>query len=494
MSDNGRRSGDEQPHDLRRQLVMGGVALVAIASVLIGLVSSFTLGRLLLQELDTDLVQTANRVAIAVDLPGAEGLPTPSTRIERPGFQVGTLIAVIADGQVSGAFIDEAAELRVIDHEALRNLSNVSWTPGVPQTVRIFDGLGEFRALLVQQANDQVLVVALPLGEIRSTIGRLNVLIVGIATFVIAIGGVMGAWGARLALRPLDRIRQTATQVADLPLDRGEVDLQSRVPTHLANPDTELGQLGFAFNRMLDHVDGALTARHRSEEKLRHFVADASHELRTPLASIRGYAELTKKYAKDAPEEVATALRRIEAESVRMTRLVEDLLLLARVDEGQPLRQVAVDVSEVAREVLSDAVVQGPNHVWSLEGGDDPLIIQADPEALFQVLANLVHNARVHTPAGTTVAVGLRSIDHYIEVSVTDDGPGIPESIMPHLFERFRRADTSRSRASGSTGLGLAIVDSLTRAMGGRVSVESWPGHTQFTLTLPRRFGEKPSA
>lgn len=494
MSEHNRRSADGQPHDLRRQLVMGGVALVAIASVLIGLVSSFTLGRLLLQELDTDLVQTANRVAIAVDLPGAEGLPAPSERIERPGFQVGTLIAVVADGQVSGAFIDETAALRVVDHDALRNLASIDWVPGIPQTVRIFGGLGEFRALLVQQANDQVLVVALPLGDIRATIGRLNVLIVGIATFVIAIGGSMGAWGARRALRSLDQIRQTAAQVTDLPLERGDVELQSRVPIHLANPDTEVGQLGFAFNRMLDHVDDALKARRASEEKLRHFVADASHELRTPLASIRGYAELTKRHATQVPDEVATALGRIEAESVRMTRLVEDLLLLARVDEGRPLRQIAVDVTTIAREVLSDAVVQGPDHEWSLEGGDEPVIIHADPEALFQVVSNLVHNARVHTPAGTEVVVALHPAGTYIELSVTDNGPGIPQAIMPHLFERFRRADTSRSRASGSTGLGLAIVESLTRAMGGRVSVESRPGHTCFTVALPAQFGESSSA
>jgi two-component system OmpR family sensor kinase len=252
-----------------------------------------------------------------------------------------------------------------------------------------------------------------------------------------------------------------------------------------ADPRTEVGQLGAAFNRMLGHVESALARRHASEARLRSFAADASHELRTPLAAIRGYAELAQRYQGTLPPEVEHALSRVASESARMSELVEDLLLLARLDAGRPLQSLPVDLSRLAIDATSDARVAAPGHRWQLELPDGPVQVRGDEQRLHQVLANLLSNARTHTPAGTTVTVALRSTDGTAELTVTDDGPGIPPKLRPDIFERFVRGDSSRSRAVGSTGLGLSIVAAVIAAHHGTVAVGSEPGQTRFTITLP---------
>jgi two-component system OmpR family sensor kinase len=235
-------------------------------------------------------------------------------------------------------------------------------------------------------------------------------------------------------------------------------------------------------------VAGALAVRHASEARVRRFVADASHELRTPLASIRGYAELTRRSGAAVPPDVAHALRRIESESLRMTDLVEDLLLLARLDEGRPLERGPVDLSALLVDAVSDAHAAGPDHRWRLRLPDGEAIVAGDAARLHQVVANLLTNARVHTPPGTGVTAAL-SLDPAAGgravVEVTDDGPGVPESLRPEVFERFARGDGSRSRAAGSTGLGLSIVAAVVAAHGGDVTLDSRPGRTTFRVTLP---------
>jgi two-component system OmpR family sensor kinase len=272
-----------------------------------------------------------------------------------------------------------------------------------------------------------------------------------------------------------------------MPLDRGEVALSIRVPPADTDPRTEVGQVGSALNRLLGHVSAALAARHESEMRVRQFVADASHELRTPLAAIRGYAEVTRHSRDAVPPDVAHALRRVESETVRMTALVEDLLLLARLDAGRPLAAEPVDLTVLIVDAVSDAHVAGPRHRWRLNLPDDPVTVTGDAARLHQVLANLLANARAHTPPGTTVTTTLTSSDGTAVVMVTDDGPGIPPDLLPELFERFARGDTSRSRAAGSTGLGLAIVFAVVEAHHGAAAVESRPGHTAFTVTIPLR-------
>jgi two-component system OmpR family sensor kinase len=245
--------------------------------------------------------------------------------------------------------------------------------------------------------------------------------------------------------------------------------------------------VGAALNRLLDHVDAALTARQASETQVRQFVADASHELRTPLASIRGYAELCRRTNSEMPPDVAYALERVESESKRMAVLVDDLLLLARLDAGRTLGSEEVDLAALLVTVVSDAHAAGADHAWRLEIPDDPPLATGDPQRLHQVLANLLSNARVHTPAGTTILskLTLSADGRSADVTVVDDGPGIPPDLLPHVFERFARGDSSRSRAAGSSGLGLAIVSAVVTAHRGSIEVRSEPGRTEFRLTLP---------
>jgi two-component system OmpR family sensor kinase len=236
---------------------------------------------------------------------------------------------------------------------------------------------------------------------------------------------------------------------------------------------------------MLDNVDEALTARQNSESKVRQFVADASHELRTPLTAIRGYSELTRRQNMDMSDDLRHALNRIESESVRMSVLVEDLLLLARLDEGRSLDLAPLDVSKLVKDAVNDATVAAPDHVWKVKTTRGATVA-ADRDRLYQVFANLVANAGTHTPAGTVVSTTVATTDDSVVITVADNGPGIPEEVRASLFERFARADTSRARATGSTGLGLAIVEGLVRAHKGTIVVESVPGDTRFTVTLPR--------
>jgi two-component system OmpR family sensor kinase len=344
---------------------------------------------------------------------------------------------------------------------------------------------------------------------------------------VLLLAVVLGAWLVQLSLRPLRRVAATATLVTELPLDSGEVTLPAGVPD--SDPRTEVGRVGAAFNRMLFHVERALGRRAASEARLRRFAADASHELRTPLSAIRGYAEFALRHPGPVPEDVTHALKRVQSESKRMSVLVDDLLLLARLDAGRPLEREPVDLSRLAIETTSDARVARTTHRWRLELPDEPVLVQGDEHRLHQVMANLLSNAGKHTPPGSTVSValavagvagaakgaasrdarapcetavqrGVLPSGPRVELSITDDGPGIPPELLPELFERFTRADTSRARdanaAGKSTGLGLAIVDAVVTAHGGCITVNSKPGMTRFAIILPllRESADQPQA
>ena len=244
--------------------------------------------------------------------------------------------------------------------------------------------------------------------------------------------------------------------------------------------------MGAALNRLLGHVEAALVARQASEEQVRRFVADASHELRTPLASIRGYSELTRRGDYELPADVVRALGRIESESVRMTSLVEDLLLLARLDEGRTWCSRRSTSPRCWSTRSATPPSPAPDHEFSLDAPDSPVLVDGDGRRLHQVVANLLSNAARHTPEGTAVHVAVADEDDTVEITVQDDGPGIPEDLQPRLFQRFARGDSSRSRQSGSTGLGLAIVSAVVEAHQGEVGVDSEPGKTVFTVRLPK--------
>ncbi len=367
---------------------------------------------------------------------------------------------------------------------AITALSRV--TPNNQHTdIDLGGDLGTYRVVGALTPDHTMVVTGLSLAETRATLYAVAGVTGGAVLLALVAAGWAGAVIIRRTLQPLSRVAATATRVSELELDRGEVDLAQRVPAADTDPGTEVGAVGAALNRLLDHVGNALEARHASEMQVRQFVADASHELRTPLAAIRGYAELSRRSRQPVPDEISHVLRRVESEAKRMTALVEDLLLLARLDAGRPLAQDPVDLTMLVVDAVSDAHAAGPRHDWQLDLPEEPVAVTGDPQRLHQVLANLLANARTHTPEGTTVTVGVSGSGGAAMLTVTDAGPGIPADLQPHIFERFARGDSSRSRAAGSTGLGLSIVHAVVTAHGGTVSVCSAPGRTEFTVRLP---------
>jgi two-component system OmpR family sensor kinase len=282
-------------------------------------------------------------------------------------------------------------------------------------------------------------------------------------------------------------------------MDQGDVSITERVPADQVDDHTEIGQVGAALNTLLDRVDASLSARQRNEELMRRFVADASHELRTPLASIRGFSELSLRAMRQAHDDESRqrtamavetteqSLERIQAQSIRMTTLVEDLLLLARLDEGQELVYGTVDLTRLAVEAVGDARPAGPDHVWKIDVDDHPVELAGDAARLHQVVANLLANARTHTPAGSEVCVSVRREGEDAVLRVHDDGPGVDPAVAAQLFERFARADRSRDRKTGGTGLGLSIARAIVEAHRGSISVHSAPGDTTFEVRLPAK-------
>ncbi|MFC1400462.1 MULTISPECIES: HAMP domain-containing sensor histidine kinase [Streptacidiphilus] len=349
-------------------------------------------------------------------------------------------------------------------------------------------GLGDF--LVTSQVNPQTQdtrVIGVPLSSYETTINELIGVEATVTLAGLIIAGFLSFALIRISLRPLDRVAATAARISRVQLDRGEVGELTRVSEADTDTRTEAGQVGDSLNRLIDHVANALSARHASETRVRQFVADASHELRTPLASIAGYAELTRRGREAVPPDTAYALSRVESEAARMTRLVEDLLLLARLDAGRPLEREPLDLAPLVMDAVRDAHAANPDHNWQVQLPDDPVMVDGDGHRLHQVLVNLLANAGKHTPAGTrvTAAVVLSPDGVGCELRIIDDGPGIPPALLPSVFERFARGDSSRSRAAGSTGLGLAIVAAVTASHGGTVGVRSRPGNTVFTVRLP---------
>jgi len=358
-----------------------------------------------------------------------------------------------------------------------------SGSPGMsqPQTVELSE-YGAYR-VVTQHVGNELAVTGTPLSPVTTTLHQVALAEIAVFSAALVLAGLIGTAWVRVSLRPLRRVAATATRVTELPLASGSVSLPERVPD--ADPRTEVGQVGSAFNRMLGHVESALARRAASEARLRSFAADASHELRTPLAAIRGYAELARRSPDPLPPDIAHALSRVESESARMSVLVDELLLLAQLDAGRPLAGEPVDLTRLAIDVTGDAHAAAPEHRWQLDLPDEPVTVRGDEHRLHQVLANLLSNAARHTPAGTQVTVAVSAGSGIATVSVTDNGPGIPPELQPTIFERFVRGDASRSRTAGSSGLGLAIVQAVTAAHGGHVDMTSRPGETRFTIMLP---------
>ena len=483
---------------LRRRLVLGIIALLAFVSIVIGTVSVLALQSSLMTQLDSQVTEAADRNQ-QTDRPGFLGGTVPADPIDgipRFGLQPGSIAARITSSGTAAVLIggsitstvDTGPQLIVTDltDDQKTRLAALP-ADGTATTVDFGGDLGSYRLSAALTRTGDIVIVGLPLASVTSTVTELVLVVVGVTLAGLAVAFLVGTAVVRVALRPLERVTATASHVAELPLESGDVALEARVADDDADPRTEVGQVGAAINRMLGHIAAALTARESSEKKLRTFVADASHELRTPLASIRGYAELTRRGGHDLPPDVVHALGRVESESVRMTSLVEDLLLLARLDDGRSLESKPVDLTRILTDTLSDAHAASQDHDWLFEAPDEPVVVPGDAARLHQVVVNLLANARVHTPAGTQVIASVRPVvgEPRVAITVTDNGPGIDLAVLPAVFERFARGDSSRSRTAGSTGLGLAIVAAIVDAHGGAVSVDSVPGETTFTVTLP---------
>ncbi len=333
--------------------------------------------------------------------------------------------------------------------------------------------------VLAREVADGYVVVAVSLDGVRASMRRLMLMQFLAAVVILAALGVLAWWVIRLGIRPIKKMTTTASNIAS-------GDLSVRVPSSPSG--TESGDLATALNRMLGTINDAMDERAQGEQRLRRFIADASHELRTPITTIRGYAELYRHGGLDSGDQLDDAMRRTEQEAVRMGRLVEDMLLLAKFDQARPLDRAMVDVPAILRDVAVDARLTDPERSVDVEiaDDDDALGVVGDDDRIRQVVVNLVGNALVHTPAGTALELRAHRANEVVVVSVADRGPGMPAEIVDKAMERFYRADPARSREHGGSGLGLSIVDEAVRAHGGSIHIESKIGlGTTVRFTLP---------
>jgi len=459
---------------LRARVLIGVLALTTLAMAGLGVVVYSFLDRYLTQRVDEDLQRSSGPIISYVQ----RGLIPPDRPDER-AFAPSRLYTQVRDAD--GTLVRVSPVMNGNEQLAAPDLSSVH-TVDRPQgvdylTTDSVDGSPSYRVQVTQLNNGTAVIVAAPLTDVEDTLNRLvTVEIVATVTVLVALGGVV-TWVVRPGLRPLGDVVVAADAVAD-------GDLSHRVP--VPNPRTEVGHLGVAFNTMVDRIEESFAERDELEQRLRRFVADASHELRTPLTSIRGYAELFRRGAADDPDQLALAMRRIEDEASRMGVLVDDLLLLARLDQGRPLEREPVELVALVDDAVADARAVEPDRPIAFESPGRPVVVSGDDVRLHQVVANLLSNARVHTPEATPVTVRVDVDGPNAVIEVADRGPGMTPDAAAHVFERFYRADPSRNRKQGGAGLGLAIVSAVVSAHGGRVSATATPGQgARFVVLLP---------
>ncbi|WP_311359651.1 HAMP domain-containing sensor histidine kinase [Actinomyces oris] len=532
------------PRSLRTRLVVGVLGLVLVMAAVMSAFSTVSLRHTLMARTDSQLMAAAQRAADkrhdltqearkasdeaaqegadkpgdqpdgaggADDGPGKEGVPPG---LDAAGQSTGTLTLITTQTSSSdtassetAAYIDKNGHYASISKEDCRLLLSQA-TEDHPVTVHLHH-LGSYRVVATRdEASGSTVITGLSLEGDKGLIRTQLLIELTVALLGALVVALAGRTMVRSSLAPLERVARTAQRVASQPLERGEVSIEDRVEKADLDSSAEVGQVGGALNTLLGHVESALGARQRSETQVRQFVADASHELRTPLASIRGYTELIRREGADAdlPEEATYALERVHSESVRMTALVEDLLLLARLDAGRELRREEVDLVGLLVDTVADARAAGPDHDWQLdlavleppadatpqEAEDflpEPPLVIGDEARLRQVVVNLLANARVHTPAGSHVTTTLAREGDTLIVRIHDDGPGIAPDVRDRLFERFARGDSSRERRTGSTGLGMSIALAIVQSHGGSIDVASSTAPedhgTTFSVRLP---------
>lgn len=491
-----------------RLIVLAGLVLLLVGAG-IGTASWLSVRTSLMSDLDEQLTSMTShaRSGGPGSGPGA-GPGTESTSavdsalrfLFQPGVGDGALAVVDSGGGGEGLIAEAGLNRpRSLSTDAIEALLSVE--PGTSEasheSVRV-PGFGVYRVVAFEE-NGTRTVYGVPQGSVDAALDR-----TAWTTSVVVLIGVLITAGLMAViihrqLRDLRDVARTAREVTDLELSAGKPELALRVPSELAIPGTEVGDVGAAVNRMLDHVGTALDERYRGTEQMRRFVADASHELRTPIATIRGWADLTRPYRDDLPDEVTTSLGKIDSGAMRMSSLVDDLLLLARLEAGrQPTSEDTVDVSSLLVELVEDAHVVNPDHRISLDVPPEALEVRGAADQVRRVVSIVLTNACVHTPPGTTVHVEAQAMrkpvsgqlpSDVVSIRISDDGQGIPPEIRDRVFDRFVRGDPSRARRDGakggSSGLGLAIAAGLVDLMHGSISMSSTEAGTTFELRLP---------
>lgn len=477
---------------LRNRLVLGVVILSTLGFIASGVVAQKQLQSFLVHQIDDQLFSVANGSLPRVNLAGIvddheyqerrgklerDSDAVPQTPLDRVPTST-SLTLLDANGSVVGGIGGDLNTVSVRDYISGYSPTDVAAFEGRPFTLKT-DG-ENFRVLaLPLPSNLGSVAIAQSLSDVDRTLSRLQWLFFLIGFVIVGLIALASRTMIKVGLKPLSDVEDTAAQIA-------AGDLSARLPD--AKPTTEVGRLTTSLNTMLSRIEESFAIRKTSEDKLRRFVADASHELRTPLTAIRGFAELHRQGAVAGDEDTKQLLSRIEGESVRMGSLVEDLLLLARLDQAREMEHLPVDIAKVTRDAVASAQVAGPTHPITLGGDLGELYTLGDHHRIHQVVANLLANARTHTPAGTAIAVSIAQGADGLRIAVRDNGPGLSDEDQKRIFERFYRADSSRVRIDGEgSGLGLSIVDAVMKAHGGSVSVKSEIGKGSiFTLFFPR--------
>ena len=478
---------------LRNRLVLGVVILSTLGFIASGVVAQKQIESFLIHQIDDQLINVGSGALPRVNLAGIvdddeyqerRGRPerddddVPQTPLDRVPTST-SLTLLDGNGAVVGGIGGDLNRVSVRDYIAGYTPTEVAEFEGRPFTIK---AKGEnFRVLaLPLPSNLGSVAIAQSLSDVDRTLSRLQWLFFLIGFVIVGLIALASRTMIKVGLKPLSDVEDTAEKIAG-------GDLSARLPD--AKPTTEVGRLTTSLNTMLARIEESFTVRKTSEDKLRRFVADASHELRTPLTAIRGFAELHRQGAVAGEEDTKQLLARIEGESLRMGSLVEDLLLLARLDQAREMEHLPVDIAKTTRDAVASAQVAGPGHPISLIGDLDELYTLGDQHRIHQVIANLLANARTHTPVGTPITVSISQSSDGVRIAVADAGPGLSAEDQKRIFERFYRADSFRVRIEGEgSGLGLSIVDAVMKAHGGTVSVNSEMGKgSTFTLFFPQQ-------
>ena len=461
---------------LRTRLVISFTILLLVAILAVGLVASRSTQDILVSQIDRTLLGVAERGPIPVQRPGEvppnNEPPPPDVQADSDTFLRPTAEMVLSD---DGAVILARPSGFADDPDPLPDVAGLTDDPGFVYLDSV-DGTLRYRALVRYLPEGAQAVLAWPLEEVGAATSELIRTLLLAGAGVLLLGAAATWWTVRQSMRPVDEMVDAAEAIAG-------GDLSRRVTE--TDPNTELGRLGISLNEMLAHLEEAVETERDAKERLRRFVADASHELRTPLATIAGYAELRGKGGLPSPQDENKAWSRIESESRRMALLIEDMLVLARLDQSRVLRLSTVDIARIVRDASGDCAAIDPQRPIRVDSPDS-VILEGDEERLTQVITSLLSNVRVHTPDGTVTDVIVRSAAGVVSIDAIDNGPGIPEEALDQVFDRFYRADPSRSRSSGGAGLGLAIVQAIVEAHGGTVSAShAESGGTRIAIELP---------